>query len=218
MPKKAGAKMLKEAYEGCLIVAAIIVVAAVIMLLMLRGCAGRNTSNKDQIIQFTLDNEALLNQAIAQIEDLDAYIGRIAHTRFSRLRPTEGFDFEGLYTSGVIGSEVVRTPLENPILYKLLQDGTIRSISISSRSPIRRMDHIQFAFNVRGGWDRYGGIYFSRHNIPLSFGGQVWKNPEAYRNGWVSYGHNFYYTERIVAYWFYYEMLFSSTRRPNRGQ
>jgi len=198
-------------------IVAIIVVTAVICILALRGFIGRNTLNKDQIIQFVLDNEDLLNHAAEEILSLDRHISRIANTEFSRLRPRDGFDFEGLYAGGVAGSEFVRKPLDNPILYELLQDGRITNINIvrpthAQGTPYR----IQFAFNVRGVWDRNGGIYFSKNDEPILFDGGRWANPEEYRDGWVSYGRNFYYTERIVPQWFYYEMLFNSSREPQR--
>jgi len=178
---------------------------------------GRNTLNKAQIIQFVLDNEELLNQAVEEIWGLDEYVSRIAHTRFTRLHSRDDFDFEGLYTGGVISPEYVIKPLDNPILYELLQDGRIRSISVRRLDLTRGTTYqIQFAFNVRSAWDRYGGIYFSKNDIPISFDGRRWRNFEEYRDGWVSYGYNFYYTERVAPHWFYYEMLFNSTRRPQR--
>jgi len=204
--------------KGCLITAiATFVIAIAIFLLSMRACSSGPTLNKNQIIQFVLDNEELLNQAVVEIWGLDEHVRRIAHTGFTSLPPREGFDFEGLYTSGRIDSENVLKPLDNPIIYELLSDGRIRSISI------RRADHtsgtaysIQFAFNVGGFWDRYGGIYFSKNDEPVSFYGRRWENPEEYRDGWVSYGHYFYVTERIVPHWFYYEMLFNSSRTPRR--
>ena len=97
------------------------------------------------------------------------------------------------------------------------QSGRIRSIGITRNNIVHGTTYqIQFAFNVRGVWDRYGGIYFSKNDEPISFGGRRWVNPEVYGNGWVSYGTNFYYTERIIPHWFYYEMLFSSNRTPRR--
>jgi len=196
--------------KGCLAV----FIGVVVCLLILRGCMGRNTLNKDQIIQFVLDNEALLNQAVEEIWGLDNYVSYVANTRF---RPRDGLDFEGLFTGGIISSEYVTTPLDNPILYELLEDGRVRSIAIRRPDPIRGTTYqIQFAFNVRGVWDRYGGIYFSKNDEPTTFSGREWESPETYRNGWVSYGNHFYYTERIVPHWFYYEMLFSSNRRPRR--
>jgi len=195
---------------------AILVVIAIVVLclLILRSCTGGTTLNRNQIIQFVLDNEELLNQAVEEIWSLDEHVHVVANTEF-RARP--GIDFEGLYTSGTLDSQNVIKPLDNPILYELLKDGGIRSISIRRADPIHSTTYqIQFAFNVRGVWDRYGGIYFSKNDEPITFSGREWDNPEAYRDGWVSYGHNFYYTERIVAHWFFYEMLFNSNRRPRR--
>ena len=206
--------MPKKGCNGCLVA---IAATIIILLLMFRACTGRNTLNKEQIIQFVLDNEELLNQAIDEIWGLDDYVSSIAHTRFSRLHPRDGFDFEGLYTRGVINSEVVRKPLDNPILYELLRDGRITSITIIRPDPTRgTTHHIQFNFNVRGFWDRRGGIYFSKNDEPTQLYGRRWANPEEYRNGWVSYGNHFYYTERIIPHWFYYEMLYNSTRTPRR--
>jgi len=197
--------------KGCLIT---VVIAIALCLLMLRACIGRNALNKDQIIQFVLDNEELLNKAVDEIWGLDGYVSYIASTRF---RPRDGLDFDGLYTGGVISGEYVTKPLDNPILYELLKDGRIRSITINRYDPLLGTTYqIQFAFNVGGIWDRYGGIYFSTNDEPTSFSGRSWENPEPYRDGWVSYGHSFYYTERVVAHWFYYEMLFNSTRTPSR--
>jgi len=198
---------------------AIVVVPIVITigLLMLRGCSSGNTLNEDQIKQFVHDNEELLNRAVEEIFGLDEHVSRIAHTGFSRLGPEEGFGFEGLYTGGVIGSEYVRKPLDNPILYELLQDGRIRSISIRRNDPAHRTTYqIQFAFNVRSARYRYGGIYFSINDVPILFYGTRWMNPRVYGDGWVRYGDDFYYTERIVPHWFYYEMLFNSNRTPQR--
>jgi len=198
---------------GCLFIVSL-AIAIFILITLLRGCMGHGTMNKRQIIQFVLNNEELLNQAVEEIFNLDSSVHLVANTRF-RSRP--GIDFEGLYTSGTVGSQNVIKPLDNPILYELLQGGQIRSISIRSASTTRGTTRrIQFAFNVRGVWDRYGGIYFSKNDEPTSFYGDRWANPEEYRDGWVSYGSSFYYTERIIPHWFYYEMLFSSTRRPNR--
>jgi len=171
--------MLKK---GCLIsVAVVSAVGISIFLLMLRGCMARAPLNRDQIIQFVLDNEELLNQAVEEIWGLDEHIHVVAHTRF-RSRPW--VDFEGLYTSGTIGNQNVTKPLDNPILYELLQDGRIRSIGITRPNANRGTTYqLQFAFNVRGAWDRYGGIYFSRNDEPILFDGRRWLNPEAYRNG-----------------------------------
>ena len=135
----------------------------------------------------------------------------------TRFRPRDGLDFEGLYASGTVDNQNVTRPLDNSILYELLESGKIRSITIRRPDPIRGTTYqIQFAFNVRSAWDRHGGIYFSKNDEPILFSGREWENPEEYRNGWVSYGYSFYVTERIVAHWFYYEMLFNSTRRPRR--
>ena len=193
----------------------IVFFAIVILPLVMGGCMNRTHLVKDEIIQFTIDNEALLNKAVEEIWGLEEYVSRIAHTSFSRIRPREGFDFEGLYTAGVVDSEYVRKPLDNPVLYELLKDGRIGSIGI--RRPNAFQDttyHIQFTFNVRGIWDRHGGIYFSKDDEPLLFYGEIWGNPTPYEGGWVSYGNHFYYTERIVPHWFYYEMLFNSSRTP----
>jgi len=206
--------MPKKGCKGCLIAFVAIVVTIVILILMLRSCTGRNTLNKEQIIQFVIDNEELLNQAIEEIWRLDEHVGHVVNTRF---RSGHGLDFEGLYTAGIINSEFVRTPLNNPILYELLRDGRITSITITRPDPTRGTTyHIQFNFNVRGIWDRRGGIYFSKNDEPTQLYGRRWANPEEYRNGWVSYGNHFYYTERIIPHWFYYEMLFNSTRTPRR--
>ena len=210
--------MFKKVCKGCLITAAMttitIIVVIVVLLLILRSCTGRNALDKDQIIQFVLDNEELLNQAVEEIFGLDEHVRYIANTRF---RPRDGLDFEGLYTSGTFDSQNVTKPLDNPILYELLEDGRIRSITIRRNDPIRGTTYqIQFAFNVRSVWDRYGGIYFSKNDVPISFDGRRWGNFEEYRNGWVSYGFSFYYTERIVAHWFYYENLSNSSRTPRR--
>ena len=212
-------KMLKKIFKGCLVTifAIISIIIIVIFLFVLRGCTDRTTLNRDQIVQFVLDNEELLNQAVVEIWGLDEYVSHIAHTEFSGIRPRDGFDFEGLYTGGVTGSEFVRKPLDNPILYELLKDGRIRSITIRRNDRIRGTTYqIQFAFNVRSAWDRYGGIYFSKNDEPILFYGREWANPEIYGNGWVSYGNHFYYTERVVPHWFYYEMLFNSSRTPRR--
>ncbi|MCL2527851.1 MAG: hypothetical protein FWE42_05460 [Defluviitaleaceae bacterium] len=200
------------------VVTAICIIGFIGAVLLLRAFIGRNTFNKAQIIQFVIDNEELLNEAIEEIQDLDRYISRIAHTGFTRLHRGYDFGFEGLYTGGVNNSEYVVKPLDNPILYELLKDGIIRSIGINRpNSYDRRATHqIDFAFNVRGIWDRRGGIYFSRNDVPILFNGRMWGNPEAYMDGWVSYGTNFYYTERILPHWFYYEMVFNSNRTPNR--
>ena len=156
----------------------------------------------------------MANQAVAEIWGLDEHIHVVANTRF-RSRPW--IDFEGLYTSGSVGGENVTKPLDNPILYELLKDGRIRSISIRRNDRIRGTTYqIQFSFNVRGIWDRYGGIYFSKNDVPISFDGRRWGDFEEYRNGWVSYGFSFYYTERIVPHWFYYENLSNSSRAPQR--
>jgi len=194
---------------------AITVIYVISVIFLLRTLIGRNTFNKARIIQFVLDNEELLNQAIEEIRSLDNSIHVVAHTRF-RSRPN--INFEGLYTSGTANGQNVIEPLDNPILYELITNGRIRSIGISRPSPDDRMSthQIQFAFNVRGFWDRYGGIYFSRNDVPILFNGRMWGNPEAYMDGWVSYGTNFYYTERILPHWFYYEMVFNSNRTPNR--
>ncbi|MCL2405327.1 MAG: hypothetical protein FWC92_07250 [Defluviitaleaceae bacterium] len=194
------------------------VIATIVLIifwtLLIRGCMGRNTLNKDQIIQFVLDNEELLNQAVEEIWGLDNHIHVVANTRF---RPRPGTDFEGLYTSGTLDGQNVTKPLDNSILYELLRDGRIRRIGISRPNPHRGTTYqIQFAFNVRSARYRHGGIYFSRNDEPILFDGVRWRNPEEYRDGWVSYGYNFYYTERVVPHWFYYEMLFRSTRRPQR--
>jgi len=208
---------IKKFIAGLIIVAVYAVVAVVVIsLLTLRGCMGRFTStlNKEQIIQFVLDNEELLNQAVEEIWGLDERIHVVANTRF---RPRPGIDFEGLYTSGTIDGQNVTKPLDSPILYELLESGQIRSIGISRACLTRGTTYqIQFAFNVRGVWDRYGGIYFSKNDVPISFDGRRWGNFEAYRDGWVSYGSSFYITERVVPHWFYYEMLFNSTRTPSR--
>jgi len=204
--------------KGCLVTtAATFAIVIAICLLMLRACTSGPTLNKDQIIQFVLDNEELLNQAVEEVWGLDEYVSRIAHTGFTRLHRRDEFDFEGLYTGGVIGSEYVIEPLYNPVLYELLGDGRIRSIAIRRNNLTRGTTYqIQFAFNVRTTRYRHGGIYFSKNDVPILFDGRVWRNPEVYRNGWVSYGQSFYVTERVVPHWFYYEMLFSSSRTPSR--
>jgi len=204
-------KMSKKRY---ITIAAIILATAVICILALRSFIGRNTLDKDQIIQFVLDNEDLLNQAVEEIWNLDGHIHVVAITRF---RPRPGIDFESLYTSGTVGNQNVTEPLDSPILYELLRDGRIRSIGITRPDPTLGTTYqIQFDFNVRSAWDRYGGVYFSRNNVPILFDARRWTNPEVYGDGWVSYGRNFYYTERIVPQWFYYEMLFNSSREPQR--
>jgi len=188
------------------------IVFVIISLFMLGECMGGDRSSRDQIIQFFLDNEEFLNKAVAEIENLDEYVSYIANTRF---RPRDGLGFEGLYKSGIVDAINVTTPLDNPILYELLKDGIIRSISIRRADPIRGTTYqIQFAFRTRGFWDRYEGVYFSKNDEPTTFNGREWINPEPKGEGWVSYGRHFYYTERIVAHWFYYEMLFSSNRTP----
>ena len=213
--------MYKEGCKGCLIAVAAVftfVAAIVILLLILRSCTGRAPLNQEQIIQFVHRNEELLNQAVEEIWSLDEHVSYIANTRFSRLRPRGGFDFDGLYTGGVIaGSGYVITPLDNPILYELLQDRRITSITVR-RATLAFFStyQIQIAFNVGGVWDRYGGIYFSKNDEPLSFEGRRLGSSGVYRDGWVRYGNDFYYTERIIAHWFYYEMLFNSNRRPQR--
>jgi len=191
------------------------IAAAIILCLLIFGsCIGRNTLNKEQIIQFVHDYEELLNKAIEEIWGLDAHVSIVANTRF-RSRPE--IDFEGLYTGGVISSEYVIQPLDNPILYELLSDGRIRSIGITRANLHRNTTYqIQFAFNVRGVWDRYGGIYFSKNDEPILFNGSRWANPEVSGDGWARYGRHYYYTERIVANWFYYEMLFNADRAPPR--
>jgi len=194
---------------------AITIIIAIISLLVIRGCAvGRNTLSQAQIVEFVLDNDELLNQAVEEIWRLDEHIHGVANTRF---RPRPGIDFEGLYTSGTLNGQNVVEPLDNPILYQLLEDGRVRSISITRANPIHRTTYrIQFSFNVGGSRYRQGGIYFSKYDEPILFSGRRWTNPETYRNGWVTYGYNFYYTERVLPHWFYYEMLASSNRRPRR--
>jgi len=199
--------------KGCMTIV-FTVLAVIILLLMLRGCLSRGTLNKRQIIQFVFDNEELLIQAVEEIWGLDDYVSFIANTRF---RPRDGLDFEGLFTGGVLDREYITMPLDNPILYELLEDGRIRSIAITRNGFMHgRTYHIRFGFNVRSVWDRHGGIYFSKYDEPMSFDARRWENPEEYRDGWVSYGQAFYYTERIIPHWFYYEMLFNTTRRPSR--
>jgi len=194
-----------------------IFITAFVSFMILWGRTSGPTLNQEQIIQFVLDNEELLNNAVAEIFAVDEHVSRIAHTNFTRLHARDEFDFEGLYTGGVIGIEYVTKPLNSPILYELLRDGIIRSIGITRADPLLRTTYqIDFAFSIRSARYRYGGIYFSKNDEPILFHGGRWLNPETYRNGWVSYGGHFYYTERIVPHWFFYEMLHSSDRRPGR--
>jgi len=174
----------------------------------------RNTLNKNQIIRFVHDNEELLNKAVAEIFELDDHITSVSHTN-SRSRSFAELGFEGLYTGGRVDSRHTIAPLYNTVLYELLEDGRIRSIRIRRDSLCCGTTYqIQFAFNVRTAGYRRGGIYFSIHDVPILYSGQLWINTHEYRNGWVSYGRDFYYTERIIPHWFYYEMLLSSTRTP----
>ena len=206
--------MLKRGCTGCLSAIVAIVIIIAILLLMLRACTGRNTLNQEQIIQFVLDNEELLNQAVEEIWGLDEHVRYIANTRF---RPRPDIDFVGLYTRGTVDSQNAVKSLDNPILHELLEGGIIRSITIRRPDRARGTTYqIQFAFNVRSAGYRRGGIYFSKNDEPILFEGRRWANPEEYRNGWVSYGNHFYVTERIIPHWFYYEMLFNSTRTPRR--
>jgi len=201
-------------------VAIAVVVIAIAFWLMVIGVMGGFVGpiyNRSRINRFVINNEELLNNAVAEILELDGHVSHIAHTRFSGFHRRDELGFAGLYTGGVIGSRYVVTPLDNPILYELLQNGRIRGISIARRNFYSGPPyHIQFSFEVGGFWDRYGGIYFSRNDRPMSFSGGTLSNPEEYRNGWVTYGFSFYYTERIVPHWFYYERVANSTRTPRR--
>ena len=98
-----GGKMFKKAYKGCLVTATVtiiaIIVAIVALLLILRGCMGRNALDRDQIIQFVLDNEELFNNAVEEIWGLDEHVNFISNTRFS---PGSELDFVGLYTIGMV--------------------------------------------------------------------------------------------------------------------
>jgi len=182
----------------------------IISAFLLSGCTGRN--NRERITQYFNDNEELLNRAIDEILNLDAYVRSIAHTRSLR---RDDIDFEGLYIRGTADGWNVIQPLENQILNELFENGRIRSISIRREDLFLGTTYqIQFAFRVRSFGDRYEGIYFSINDEPISFTGHIWENPQPKGEGWVSYGRHFYFTERIAPNWFYYEMLFNSSRTP----
>ena len=87
----------------------------------------------------------------------------VANTKF---REIDEADFEGLYTSGTVDRKNVKKPLDNPILYELLEDGRKR------------------------------------------------ESPEPKGKSWAKYGdRTYYYSEKIVDHWYYYEMIFNSNRK-----
>jgi len=194
-----GCKMLKRIF---------IFFTAIICLFIFGGCIGRPRLTKEQIIQFVMDNEELMNKALTEISFLDDYIFLVANTRFRSIDPL-GLDIEGLYTSGTIDSRNATKSLDNPILYELLKDGSVRSIGIRRAEPdLGRVDKITFNFNGRGVWDRYQGVYFSKNNVPILHDRTIWENPKPYRNGWVMNTERVsYYTERIMENWFYFERV-----------
>ena len=161
-----------------------------------------------------LDNEELLNKAVAEIDSLDEYVSVVANTKF---RPIDGVDFKGLYTGGIVDGETGRKiytekPLDSSVLYELLKDGKIAKIGIRRADPtLGKTNQLQFACkHRRAGWDRYTGFYYSKDDEPILFEGYKWNNPEPKGNGWAMEGRNYYYTEKITDYWYYYEMIFNN--------
>lgn len=175
-----------------------------ICVFLLGGCMGRIGLTKDQIIQLAIDNMELLNEAVVEIYNLDKSVFGIAHTRF-RDPPTE-VDFEGLYTSGTVDGRNVIKPLDSSVLYELLRDGRIRSVSI--RRINGEINQIIFSCRSRGFSDRREGFYYSPNNEPFWFDRTIWINPEPKGDGWfVDRGRTYFYTEKIADYWYYFEKL-----------
>lgn len=167
---------------------------------------GRTRLTTDQIIQLAYDNVELLNKAVVEIYNLDESIFGIANTRFRQPPPTAEIDFEGLYTSGTVDNRNVIKPLDSPVLYELLIDGRIRSISIERVDG--EISQIIFTCRGRGVVDRREGFYYSPNNEPYWFDKTIWRNPRPKGNGWyVDRGRTYIYTEKIVDYWFYFEIL-----------
>ena len=197
----------------CIALIAIIAITACISALI--GFIGRHWMNKEQMIQFVLDNEEFLNKAVEEIFSLDEFVTGVANTRFLTRIQRDELGFEGLYVSGRIDSRFVRKPLDNPTLYELLNDRRIRRIRIWRIDCVDGISHhIQFSLRGRGIRYRYEGVYFSQMNVPITFDGEKMENPDLEADRWVTYGNHYYYTERIVAHWFYYFMLFQSDRIP----
>ena len=173
---------------------------------------------KDQIIRLTIDNIELLNEAVVEIYNLDESVRFIANTRFRQPNPNAEIDFEGIYTSGSVDGELVVKPLDSPVFYELLRDGRIRSISIIRIDG--EISRIVFYTRSRGVRYLYEGFYFSSNNKPQHVFGRadyIWENPIPYNDGWFRLGEiSYYYTERIVENWFYFEMVYHMGSSSNR--
>ena len=155
-----------------------------------------------------------MNKAVTELYSLDEYVDTVANAKF---RPRDGINFEGLYTSGIITSEDITNPhskhvikpLDNSILYELLEDGKITCIDIYKPDVgFGITDHLKFDYKNGGIFDLYEGFYYSKNDELITFMGGKWEDAEPEGEGWAYHNDQDYYVERITDCWYYYKMLF----------
>ena len=187
----------------------ILTVTAICLLMFTEGCMFKLFYTKKDIIQFVLDNEELLNEAVVEIYNLDEYVRVVANTRFWASEEIEGYNV--WYTWGILDSKHVEEPLDNPILNKLLRARIITRIEINrAGTPHDGTDQLKFWCRGRGIWDRYEGFYYSINDELVTFDGTIMNDPMPEGEGWVAPGTSYNYVEKITDHWYYYLYIYKN--------
>ena len=154
-----------------------------------------NNLSKKEIFTLVEKNEELLRSVLAEITESQQEIKYVSTTKKTRIYNPEYVNLEGLY---IIRENGIYERINNDVFQKAMSIKGLFSISV-------RNNIVEFSCGGRGfgsASSNYGFSY-TENESTMSSRGFI---PEG--NGWIlreENGDNWYYTERIVGNFYYYE-------------